>query len=71
MMSDVSERLRCSESENFHSPAYSKFAVECDWNQKNCQNVRNLRFLYEAMGFILNKLEFLKIGKICPRMRIK
>ena len=24
----------------------SKFAVECDWNSKNCQNIRNFVFIF-------------------------
>ena len=30
IMSDVSEKVRCSDRENFSSPNFRRFAVECD-----------------------------------------
>ena len=47
----------------FFPPNYSKFAVECDWNNKISQNVQNLGFL-KIDGFFEKKLEFFfKIDK--------
>ena len=37
----------------FFWPNCSKFAVECDWNSKNSQNVQNLGFFWKIDGFFL------------------
>ena len=36
----------------------SKFAVECDWNSKNSQNVQNLGFFWKIICVFWKKLEF-------------
>ena len=43
----------------FFSPNSSKFAVECDWNSKNSQNVHILGYFGKIDGFFFEKnLEF-------------
>ena len=44
------------EREIFFSLNCSKFAVECDWNSKNSQNVQNLSLFGKIHGFFRKKL---------------
>ena len=48
---------------NYFSIKYSKFAVECDWNSKNSQNVQDLGFLGKQMGILKKKTFFFKINE--------
>ena len=55
------------EGENILPANYNKFAVECDWNKKNSQNV-------QILGFSRKKIEiFIKsfIWQILSRVRLK
>ena len=40
-----------SQFDNFLSPNYSKFAIECDRNSKNSQTVQNLAFFKKKLEF--------------------
>ena len=50
-------------SEVFFSSNCSKFAVECDWNSGNSQNVQNLGFFKKNRWVFWKKMNFLKIAK--------
>ena len=55
--------VHLSEREIFFSLNYSEFAVECDWNSKNSQNVQNLFFFGKIDGSFRKKpLNFSKIA---------
>ena len=57
MLDRVSER-------EFFTLNCSKFAVECDWNRKNSQNVPNLGFFEKIDGIFRKKtLNFFKIAE--------
>ena len=44
-----------SEREIIFSPNWSKFAVECDWNRKNSQNVQKLGFFFGKIDKFFRK----------------
>ena len=55
--------VHVSDREIFFSLNCSKFAVECDWNSENSQNVQNLFFFGKIYGFFSKKtLKFFKIA---------
>ena len=46
----------------FFPPNCSKFAVECNWESKNSQNIQNLGFFWKNNVFFSKKtLKFFKI----------
>ena len=48
----------------------SKFAVECDWNGKNSENVQNLGFFKKRWNFRWKILSFSKIAK-CSKFTVE
>ena len=70
--------LFTSEREITFPPNCSKFAVECDWNRKNSQNLKTFKiwFFFGKIDefFFENNLEIFQnryIWKIFSRMRLK
>ena len=67
--------LFTSELEIIFSPNCSKFAVECDWNRKNSQNVQIWGFFGEVDRFfrkiILKLFQNRYMWQIFSRMRLK
>ena len=54
--------VHVSECKLFFSLKCSKFAVECEWNNKNCQNSQSLEFFGKIARFFGKTLNFFKIA---------
>ena len=54
----IDKFVHATEREIVFRPNCSKFAVECDWNSRNSQNVQNLGFFEKIDGFFEKNLIF-------------